>query len=93
MHRLKIHQDIKPLSEFRANAASVIQQVHETKRPIVITHRGHSAAVLMDATEYENLMEKLELLQDIHEAELEIQAGKGISHEKAKKQLLESLGQ
>ncbi len=93
MHRLKIHQDIKPLSEFRANAASVIQQVHDTKRPVVITHRGRSAAVLIDSQEYENLMEKLELLQDIHEAELEIQTGKGVSHEQARKQLLENFGQ
>ncbi len=88
MNQLKINQDIKPLSEFRANAASIIQQVHDTKRPIVITHRGRSSAVIMDAGEYDSLLEKIELLQEIHDAEIEIKEGHGIDHDKAKKMAL-----
>lgn len=93
MNRIKLVQDIKPLSEFRANATACIQQVHETKRPIVITQHGKSSAVLMDVQEYENLVEKLELLQDIRLAEKQIANGNGISHESAKKSILERLKQ
>jgi antitoxin YefM len=88
MKRIVLDQDIKPLSEFRANAASFIEQVHKTKRPLVITHHGKSAAVLLDVVEYESLLERLELLQDIHTAETQIKEGKGISHDSARKQLL-----
>ena len=93
MSRLRVNNDIKALSEFRANASSLMKQVHTTKRPLVITQRGHSAAVLLDAHEYDQLIEKLELLQDIHTGDREIKAGKGVEHEKAKKLILEGLSQ
>ncbi len=91
MRRVDLNQDIRPLSEFRANAASFVKQVHKTKRPLVITHRGRSAAVLIDVFEYETLIEKLELLQDVQIAESQIKEGKGLNHETAKKQVLERL--
>jgi len=91
MRRVDLNQDIRPLSEFRANAASFVQQVHKTKRPLVITHRGRSAAVLIDVLEYETLIEKLELLQDVQIAENQLKEGKGLKHEVAKKQVLERL--
>jgi antitoxin YefM len=48
MSQINIEQDIKPLSEFRANTASLVKQVKETKRPLIITQHGKSTAVLMD---------------------------------------------
>lgn len=91
MRRVDLNQDIRSLSDFRANAASFVQQVHKTKRPMVITHRGRSAAVLIDVPEYETMIEKLELLQDVQVAEEQIKDGKGLKHEAAKKQIFESL--
>jgi prevent-host-death family protein len=49
MQRLKISQDIKPLSEVRTGIANFIKQVHDTKRPVIITQHGKSVAVLLDA--------------------------------------------
>ena len=62
MQRLKIDQDIRPLSEVRTGIANFIKQVHDTKRPLVITQHGKGVAVLIDAHEYETMQEKLELL-------------------------------
>jgi prevent-host-death family protein len=84
MQRIKLDTDIRPLSEFRANIASVIEEVRRTKRPIVITQHGKSAAVMLDVSEYEALLEKIELLRDIHVAEKQLQDGKGISHSEVK---------
>jgi prevent-host-death family protein len=90
MQRVLLDQDIKPLSEFRANAAAFIKQVQTTKRPLVITTHGKSAAVLLDVAEYEALIEKSEVLQDIHMAERQLEEGKGLGHEEAKSRVLES---
>ncbi len=49
MQRLKINQDIKSLSEIRIGIAKIIKQVHDTKRPVIITQHGKSVAVLSDA--------------------------------------------
>ena len=87
MQKIQLEQDIRPLSEFRANVTSFIDQVRKTKRPLVITQRGKSAAVVLDVAEYEKLIEKLELLTDIQIAESQIQQGKGIDHQAALDQI------
>jgi len=91
MQRLILDQDIKPMSEFRAHTASCIHQVQNSKRPIVITHHGKSAAVLIDVTEFESMSQRLELLEDIAAGESLIDAGKGIPHDKALKMVLKRI--
>ena len=88
MQRLKINQDIKPLSEVRTGIASFIKQVHDTKRPLVITQHGKGVAVLLDVNEYEIIQEKLELLSDVHKSISQIESGQGIDHSEAKSTLL-----
>lgn len=91
MQRLKINQDIKPLSEVRKGIAGFIKQVHDTKRPLVITQHGKGVAVLLDVNEYETIQEKLELLSDVHKSISQIQSGQGIDHSEAKSTLLKRL--
>ena len=93
MQRIKLVLDIKPLSEFRANATACLKQVHETRRPMIITQHGKSSAVLLDVHEYEQLVEKLELLQDIKTAESQLEQKQGISHKKAKQKIMEKFKQ
>jgi len=88
MQRLKINQDIKTLSEIRTGIASYIKQVHDTKRPVIITQHGQGVAVLLDACEYEAMQEKIDLLTDIHTSMDQIESGLGVDHNIAKKQIL-----
>ncbi len=88
MKRLALHQDVRPLSEFRANATAFLQQVKDTRRPLVITQHGRSAAVLLEVSEYEEMVDKIELLQEILAAENELREGKGVAQKTAKKQVL-----
>ncbi len=88
MQRLKIDQDIKPLSEVRTGIATFIKQVHDTKRPVIITQHGKSVAVLLDAREYEAMQENIELLTDIQMSLNQLEKGAGISHKDAKEKVL-----
>lgn len=88
MQRLKIDQDIKPLSEVRTGIANFIKQVHDTKRPVIITQHGKGVAVLLDAHEYETMQEKLELLTDVQISLNQLENGEGIDHEDAKEKVL-----
>lgn len=85
MPRLILDEDVKPLSEFRANVATFIRQTRKTRRPMVITHHGKSAAVLLGVAEYESLMQKMELLEDIRSAETQLAQGLGLNHDAARK--------
>lgn len=84
MQRLKINQDIKPLSEVRTGIANFIKQVHDTKRPVIITQHGKSVAVLLDVHEYEAMQERLELLSDVQISLSQLENGEGVAHEEAK---------
>ena len=88
MARIHLDQDIQPLSDFRAGAASFIRQVNETRRPIVITQRGRGVAVVLDVSEYESMKEKIELLEEIQKAEAQVAAGLGVSNSEARSQVL-----
>jgi antitoxin YefM len=88
MVRVNLDEDVKPLSEFRANVATCIRQTRKTRRPLVITHHGKSAAVLLGVTEYEGLMQKMEVLEDIRLAESQLGQGKGVEHEVALRKVM-----
>ena len=85
--RVKLNTDIKPVSEFRANAAELIEHVKSSRRPLVLTQRGHSAAVVLDVAEYERMIEEIELLSDVRTSLQQIDAGQSISNRDAKAEL------
>lgn len=90
MKRLKANEDIKPLTEFRAKLTACIEQVQKSKRPLVLTQRGHSAAVVLDVAEFDRLMDELETLRDIQKATEQLERGEGIEHDRARESLLSS---
>jgi prevent-host-death family protein len=90
--RIELDKDVKPISEFRANATTLIDQVNKTKRPLVITQHGKSSAVLLDVREYESLLDRLELLTDIADAEEDIKNQRLLTTEKVKEKLLSKTG-
>jgi len=88
----KVNVDIRPMSAFRSGVASFLKQVHDTKRPLVITQHGKGVAVLLDANEFEAMQEKIELYEDLELAAAQIDAKEGILHDDAKRNVLERLG-
>ena len=88
MQRLKVDQDIRPMSEFRTGIASFLKRVHDTKRPLVITQHGKGVAVLLGANEFEAMQEKIELLSDVQTSLSQLAKGEGITHKNVKDKLL-----
>jgi prevent-host-death family protein len=88
MKPIRPSADVRSLSEFRANVASLVQQVQKTRRPLVLTVHGRGAAVVLDVATYEDLVDRLELLDDLRVAEAEIDAGLGVPHPVAKSRVL-----
>ena len=91
MPRIRLTDDVRPLSEFRANVAAFVRRVRKTGRPMVLTQHGRSAAVLVDVGAYEDLLERVEVLQDVQKAERQLAQGRGLTSAKAKRQVLARL--
>ena len=91
MQRINPNEDIRALSDFRAGVSSYVQQVTETKRPLVITQHGKGVVVLADVGEFEAMQSRLEMLEEIYKAESQIKEGRGISHKDAKSIIMKGL--
>ena len=91
MAKVRPTEDIQPLTAFRANVAGFIEQVRSTHRPLVLTQHGRSAAVLLGASDYEALVDEVELLRNIALAERQIDDGLGIPHEEVVQRLTDRM--
>jgi prevent-host-death family protein len=87
MARLKPSEDLIPVSDFRIRTAEVVAKLKKNKRPIILTQRGRSAAVLEDVREYERRVERLELLEAILDGIRAAERGAVVSHSKAMAEL------
>ena len=89
--KAKLAEDITPATDFRTKAAELIQKSKQTRRPLILTQRGRSAAVVEDIREYENRLERLELLDAIVRGLQAVEKGDLISHKDTMRRLDELL--
>jgi prevent-host-death family protein len=60
---MRYSRQIKPISYLKANAADVLQELEEQRKPLIITQNGEAKAVLQDVASYEETQETLALLK------------------------------
>ena len=60
---MRYSTQIKPISYLKANAAEVLAELTERRRPLVITQNGEARAVIQDVASYEETQETLSLLK------------------------------
>jgi antitoxin YefM len=89
MALLRPSVDVRAVTEFRSHTSAVLEQVQKTKRPVILTQHGRSAAVLLDVEAYEALIDEVALSRDVRTAEAQLDAGMGIPHETVEARLRE----
>lgn len=50
---IQLTDDIRSVTELKRKTREILDQIHETGRPVVLTVNGKADAVLMDAKSYE----------------------------------------
>jgi len=78
---MNISRDIKPVTYLKSRASSLLKQINETHRPVVITQNGEPRAVLQDPESYENMRNAIGLLKLISLGEEDVKDGKSKSQE------------
>ncbi len=53
-------ENIRSLTDFRRNASNYIDQIRETKAPLVLTVNGEAAVVVQDARSFQQILDRLE---------------------------------
>ena len=73
---MRYSTQVKPISYVKANAAQVIEDLKESRQPLLITQNGEPAAVMQDIASYEVDQEALALLKIIAMGKRDIEEGK-----------------
>lgn len=74
-------EDIIPVSEFKKNAATYLDQVKNKNRSMILTQNGHSAAVVISPQEFQKIQYERDLFASIAKGEKDIEEGKFVTHE------------
>ncbi len=77
---MKITKDIKPVTYLKSKAADLLNQINETKRPVIITQNGEPRAVLQDPKSYEDMRNAIGILKLVSQGESDIKSGNVKKH-------------
>src|SRR5262245_56145029 len=80
---MRLTEDIKPVTYMQTQAAQLLQHVHESRRPVVITQNGEAKAVLVDVQSYEALKNAALMLKLTSQGEADIGAGRTMTQHQA----------
>ena len=81
MKTMRLTDDVVPLSTFRRTIADCFNRNTKTKRPLLITQNGVASKVLIDVEDFDNIRETLELIDDVWNAEAELDRGEYTTQE------------
>lgn len=73
---MNLANDIQPVTYMKSHAANLLQQVNETRRPVIITQNGQARAVLQDPASYESMRNAIAMLKLMVQGEEDIRAGR-----------------
>ncbi|HSO73207.1 MAG TPA: type II toxin-antitoxin system Phd/YefM family antitoxin [Blastocatellia bacterium] len=69
---LKITEDIRSVTELKRRTREILEQVHRTRRPVVLTVNGKADSVLIDARTYEKHLKASNLSRLLLPAEQDV---------------------
>lgn len=90
--RLRISEDVVPISELKAHAAEWMRKAAETGAPVVVTQNGRAAAVLLSPRAYDDLTERARFVAAVEEGLADSEAGRTSSHADVAREMAERLG-
>lgn len=73
---MRYSTQIKPISYLKANAAEVLEELNQLRKPLIITQNGEAKAVLQDVASYEETQEAMALLKILALGNQQIAQGK-----------------
>lgn len=80
-------EKLRPVTDIKRHATEIIASVRADHRPVLITQRGRSAAVLLDVDSYESMLQRIAVLEGIARGERAFAEGRTVTHAQARKRL------
>ncbi len=72
---ISLAEDIRSVTDLKRHTREILNHVHETGRPLVLTVNGRADLVLIDAKVYEKQLKAMNLARLLSEAEGQVATG------------------
>jgi prevent-host-death family protein len=73
---MRYSTQIKSISYLKANAAEILDELNQLRKPLIITQNGEAKAVLQDVASYEETQEAMALLKILALGNQQVAQGK-----------------
>jgi prevent-host-death family protein len=73
---ISLTEDIRSVTDLKRNAQKILDHMHKTGRPVILTKNGKADAVLLDAKSFERHLKASNLARLLAPAEEDIAAGR-----------------
>jgi len=80
------------VTTLKRKATKILAELEEEGTPVLITEHGKPAAYLVDVRTFENLQNRIRILEGIARGEKAIQQGRALTHTQAKRKMRRWLG-
>jgi prevent-host-death family protein len=93
---INIQEGIRSLTEFKQNSTEILNYIKRTHTPTILTVNGRTEAVLLDAKSYQEMVDKIEMMESARKIEaalVEMENSKGIPAKEAFKKIRKELEQ
>lgn len=71
-----LSEDIRSVTDLKRHTREILEQVHKTGRPVVLTVNGRADAVLLDAKTYQKHLRAFNLARLLAEGEADVSTGR-----------------
>jgi prevent-host-death family protein len=76
MPQISPSEDIRSVTELKRNTREILDHLHATGRPVILTLNGRADSVLLDVRVYEKHLQAGNLAKLIAPAELDVEKGR-----------------
>jgi prevent-host-death family protein len=76
MSQISPSEDIRSVTELKRNTREILDHLHTTGRPVILTLNGRADSVLLDVRVYEKHLQAGNLAKLIAPAELDVEKGR-----------------
>ena len=87
MQPAKFSEDVVPLTRMKVNPGKIVNQVDETRRPVLLTSRGRGVAIVQALAEFEAATEEREFLRGVVQGLMDLEEGRETDLAEVKKRL------
>ncbi|MBW1766732.1 MAG: type II toxin-antitoxin system Phd/YefM family antitoxin [Deltaproteobacteria bacterium] len=88
---MKLSENIKPISFFKAHAAEIIKKLSRDEGVMIITQNGEAKAVVQDIHTFERTQESLAMLRILAQSKKSLEKGKARPADEVLKDLANNL--